>query len=116
MSRKQDRIQYWQQTLAHFLSSGLSQAAYTRQYKISKASLYKWSKYLAIPLKPHKSASSEGHDQPLSFIELPSSLCEEQPPQVPLKLELLGVGGSIIKAEMCLGWEQMVGLLKALAH
>jgi len=116
MSRKQDRIQYWQQTLEHFLSSGLSQAAYTKQYKISKASLYKWSKHLAVPLKPHKSVSGILQDQPLSFIEVPSSLCGEQLPQVPLKLEFLRVGGSIIKAEVCLGWEQMVSLLKALAH
>ena len=116
MSARQDRTQYWQQTLAHFLASGLSQVAYTKQYKISKASLYKWSKRLAIPLRSGKAASCVEQDQPLSFIEVRSSLCAASVSQVPLKLELLRAGSPTIKAEMTLGWEEAASLLKALAN
>ena len=115
MSPKQDRTQYWQQTLTHFLASGLSQVAYAKQYKISKASLHKWSKHLAIPLSSGKAASCVEQDPPLSFIEVRSPLCADPVSQAPLKLELLRAGSPIIKAELTLGWEQAASLLKALA-
>jgi len=111
--KKADRSGYWKQTLEHFLSSGLSQTEYTKQYKISLGSLHKWSKILAISLKPSNRVSCKKEPELLSFIELQSAV---HPVQTPLKLEILGAEGCTVKAEITAGWDQVIALLKALAH
>ncbi|OJX13131.1 MAG: hypothetical protein BGO77_08565 [Caedibacter sp. 37-49] len=112
MAQKQDRKDYWQQTIEKFLSSGLSQDEYAKQHKISKASLYKWSKRLSIPLTAFKKTPLESQAQPLTFIKIPSVSVSRD--SIPLKLEIMGVRGSSIKAEMSVVLEQVASLLKAL--
>ena len=111
--KKEDRRQYWQQRLEHFISSGLSQKQYVKQHKVSLGSLHKWSKILSIPLNPSMNESCKKEPELLSFIELQNS---SLPVQIPLKLEIVGAGGLIVKTELTTGWEQVVGLLKALAN
>lgn len=108
---EEGRRQYWQETLSHFLKSGLSQIHYARQYGVSGKSLRNWSKRLGIPLTRGKQDSrGEGADS-FSFIELSSSSCSAP---LLVKLEMLNGKGHKIKVEMTVLWEQAVRLLTAL--
>jgi hypothetical protein len=117
---------HWKGILEDFTGSNYGVGKYCQDRKISKASLYKWSKQLAIPLKNHGSLakapqadrdgtqiSSIGEEEAFSFIELkvpPSNASVS----FPLKLELLLTQERKIKIEAPSTWEQVAGMIKTL--
>lgn len=112
--RREDRTQYWQQVLEDFLASGLKKEEYAKQHKISRASLYKWSKCLGISLEQSGKNFSSEQESPLTFVEMKELPSSSYVPQVPLKLEVCGRRGMTVKVELTAGWEQVAGLVKAL--
>ena len=124
---KQGLEGHWARILDDFAESDCDVRQYCQNLKISRASLYKWSQWLGIPLCKQRSASkatvidqedmhqttSIGNDSPFSFIELkipPSNTSIS----FPLKLELLLAQERKLKIEVPSTWEQMVGMIKAL--
>jgi hypothetical protein len=117
---------HWKKILEDFAASGSGVSKYCQEHRISKASLYKWSKQLDIPLrnqcaltKTHQvdrsgvQASSTGAEESFSFIELkvpPSNASAS----LPIKLELLLMQERKLRIEMTSTWEQVVGMIKAL--
>lgn len=116
---------HWKGILEDFTGSNYRVGKYCQDRKISKASLYKWSKQLAIPLKNQRSLTKTSRidrngvqtspigEEAFSFIELkipPSNASVS----FPLKLELLLAQERKLKIEIPSTWEQAVGMIKTL--
>jgi hypothetical protein len=117
---------HWKGILEDFTGSNYGVGKYCQDRKISKASLYKWSKQLAISLKNQRSltktsridrnsvqTSPIGEEEAFSFIELkipPSNASVS----FPLKLELLLTQERKLKIELPSTWEQAIGMIKTL--
>lgn len=117
---------HWKGILEGYVGSNYGIGKYCQDRKISKASLYKWSKKLAIPIKNQRSLTmthctdeNSAQTTPIrekeafSFIEL------KAPPSntnfsFPLKLELLLAQEHRLKIEIPSTWEQVVGMIKTL--
>lgn len=120
---------YWTRILDDFRESNSGITQYCQEHKVSKASLYKWSQQLGIPLKKQyainelrqidkEDVQSNATDKaPFSFIELNVS-----PPavssslSVPVKFELLFSRQRCLKIEATSRWEDLVGMIKALVN
>lgn len=118
--------QYWRSIIEDYTASGINQELYCRERKVSKASLYSWSRRLGISLRrqglrsqmpqinediPH--ANFVDREEAFSFIEL------EIPQQrlsttTLVKLELSLPANRKVKIEAAVGWENITNLIKAL--
>jgi hypothetical protein len=117
---------HWRSVLEDFAASDFRVGQYCQERKMSKASLYSWSRRLGIPLKNRenltdtdqarrddKQGNFANEDSPFSFIELkipPSNTSIS----FPLKLELFLAQEHRLKIEVPSTWEQMVGMIKTL--
>jgi hypothetical protein len=116
----------WKRVLEDFTASDYGVSQYCHNHKISKASLYKWSQRLEIPIKNRSSfikvyqvdkndmqLSPAVEEESISFIELN---VPHQPmgPALPVKFELLLAQGRLLKIEAPSTWDGMAGLVKAL--
>ncbi len=116
---------YWLRVLDDFAESNCSVSQYCQQLNISKATLYKWSKRLGVPLKgrdldkkapiAQKDAQSmaPASEPAFSFIELNVPCPTEEPP-LPVKFELLLPQRRSLKIEAPSSWNGVIGLVKAL--
>lgn len=116
---------HWLRVLDDFSDSNCSVSQYCQQLNISKASLYKWSHRLGVPLKGCKPIKerpvNQKEPQPItqedsslfSFIELNAS-CPPMNPSLPVKFELLLAQGRSLKIEAPSSWDGVIGLAKAL--
>jgi hypothetical protein len=117
---------HWKGILEDFVGSNYGVGKYCQDRKISKASLYKWSKQLAIPIKnqhslttTHRTDGNSAQTSPIrekeafSFIELKVSPSNTSI-SFPLKLELLLAQEHRLKIEVPSTWEQVVGMIKTL--
>ena len=116
----------WKKILEVFSSSGSGVSKHCQERKVSKASLYKWSKQLDIPIKnkypltkTHQidkngaQASSTREEEAFSFIELkvpPSNAS----PSFSHKLELILTQERKLRIETTSTWEQVVGMIRTL--
>lgn len=118
---------YWARILDDFRESNSSITQYCQEHKVSKASLYKWSQQLSIPLKKQypingpcsgdkRDVQSSATDKdPFSFIELnllPPTVSPSLP--MPVKFELMLSQARCLKIEATSSWEDLVGMIKAL--
>ena len=117
---------HWRSVLEDFAASDFRVGQYCQERKMSKASLYNWSRRLGIPLKNRenltdtdqarrddKQGNFTNEDSPFSFIELkipPSNTSIS----FPLKLELFLAQEHRLKIEIPSTWEQVVGMIKTL--
>ena len=117
---------HWRSVLEDFAASDFRVGQYCQERKMSKASLYSWSRRLGIPLKNRenltntdqarkdgKQGNFANEDSPFSFIELkvpPSNLSAS----FPLKLELLLTQERRLKIETASTWEGVVSMIKTL--
>ena len=116
---------HWKKILEDFAASGSGVGKYCQDRKISKASLYKWSKHLGMPLKSHCSPAkicrvakndaqlSVREEESFSFIEFKVPPSSASVP-FPVKLELLLRQERKLRIEMASTWEQVVDMIKAL--
>lgn len=120
---------YWTRILDDFRESNSGITQYCQEHKVSKASLYKWSQQLGIPLKKQyainelrqidkEDVQSNATDKaPFSFIELNVSPPAVSPSlSVPVKFELLFSRQRCLKIEATSRWEDLVGMIKALVN
>ncbi len=118
---------HWKKILEDFVASGSGVSKYCQEHQVSKASLYKWSKQLDIPLrnqcsltKTHQvdqnsvQASSTGEEEAFSFIELLKVPPSNASTSLPVKLELSLMQERKLRIEMASTWEQVVGMIKTL--
>jgi len=118
---------YWARILDDFKESNSGITQYCHEHNVSKASLYKWSKQLGIPLKKQhatnevlplnkEDAQSNATDKaPFSFIELNISPPAASPSlSVPVKFEFLFPQQRCLKIEATSSWEELTGMIKAL--
>lgn len=116
----------WKKTLEDFAASGSGVSKYCQERRISRASLYKWSKQLDISIRNQRSltkayqvdkndvqASSTGEEEAFSFIELKVPLSNASA-SFPLKMELLLTQERKLRIETSSTWEQVVGMIKTL--
>lgn len=118
---------HWARILDDFRESNSGVTQYCQEHKVSKASLYKWSQQLGIPLKQQypinevcpvdkEGLQSNAIDKdPFSFIELnvtPPTISPSLP--IPVKFELLLSQQRCLKIEATSKWEDLAGMIKAL--
>jgi hypothetical protein len=118
--------EYWKRVIEDYVASGIGQKLYCQEHKVSKASLYKWSRQLGISLSKQsrtfqnqqtdrndKQTNTDDKEVPISFIEL-NVLSHQQDSPLPLKLELLLTHDRKVRIETAAGWESVVVLVKTL--
>ena len=125
MPRKPGLEADWKKVLEDFTVRGCSVKQFCQERHLAKATLYKWSHRLGIPVthKTEQTASvqkgknAEGRNgdipkAPFSFIELkvPSPMT----PACPVTLELLGTQERQLKIETTSSWEGIIIMIKSL--
>lgn len=117
----------WRSVLEDYMASGHRQDFYCRERHISKASLYKWSKRLGLPLRQERPLSEtetidKRNAQHSAAEEVPFSFIELKVPQhnadafSSLKLEILLDQERKVNLETTASWERVVELVKALVR
>jgi hypothetical protein len=118
---------HWARILDDFAESDCDVSQYCQKLKVSRASLYKWSQRLGVPLRKQRSlskvpvadkedmqqATSMGNGTPFSFIEL-NIPAPTSGGSCPVKLELLLDRGRLLKIEAAPSWEGLTSMIKAL--
>ena len=113
-TRQKKSADYWKGVIEDFLKSQKSQKEYAQENKISRATLWSWSKQLGIPLHQRKRRPKVDKDPPLKFtdvqilgrIKVPSSL----------KIEIIFPQGHTLKLETEGAWEEAGTFIKALVR
>lgn len=119
---------HWRSVLEDFAISDFKVGQYCQEHKMSKASLYHWSRRLGIPLKNRESLTDtdqvrkDNHqgnpaqeESPFSFTELNISPSADSSSR-PVKLELLLAQGRLLRIEATTSWEGVIGMIKTLVH
>ena len=130
MARKKTELEleaHWRSVVEDFVASDFRVGQYCQERKMSKASLYSWSRRLGIPLKKGETFASAGQtrkdgkqgnfeneESPFSFIELNIPPPPVDSASCPVKLELLLGRGRMLKIEAAPSWEGLIGMIKAL--
>jgi hypothetical protein len=120
---------HWRSVLEDFAAGDFKVGQYCQERRMSKASLYSWSRRLGIPLrnrenltdtdqvrKDNKQGYPAKDEDPFSFIELNISPPPAASSSCPVKLELLLTQGRSLKIEATPSWEGVIGMIKVLVN
>ncbi len=112
--RQRQSAEYWKEVIEDFLKSSKNQKEYTEENKISRATLWSWSKQLGIPLNQRKRCSEIEKDSLLSFVEVQPIEKTQRPSS--LKMEIIFPQGHTLKLEIEGRWEDAGTFIKTLVR